>query len=102
MRRKSGAPAFAKNRGALEGAYRGYKDLNLRCMRLCEPGGFLVTCSCSQFMTSDLFEKMLQDAAADCGRPVRLLERLMQSRDHPADLSSKYALYLKGCVLQVL
>ncbi len=95
-------PAFAKNRGALEGAYRGYKDLNLRCMRLCEPGGFLVTCSCSQYMTSDLFEKMLQDAAADCGRPVRLLERLMQSRDHPADLSSKYALYLKGCVLQVL
>ena len=53
-------------------------------------------------MTSDLFEKMLQDAAADCGRPVRLLERLIQSRDHPADLSSKYALYLKGCVLQVL
>lgn len=95
-------PAFAKNRGALDGAYRGYKDLNLRCMRLCEPGGFLVTCSCSQFMTSDLFEKMLRDAAADCGRPVRLLERLTQSRDHPADLNSEYALYLKGCVLQVL
>ena len=95
-------PAFAKNRGALDGAYRGYKDLNLRCMRLCEPGGFLVTCSCSQFMTSDLFEKMLRDAAADCGRPVRLLERLTQSRDHPADLNSEYALYLKGCVLQIL
>lgn len=95
-------PAFAKSKGALDGAYRGYKELNLRCMRLCAPGGFLVTCSCSQYMTAGLFEKMLRDAAADCGRPVRLLERLTQSRDHPADLNAEYALYLKGCILQVL
>ena len=95
-------PAFAKSKRALEGAYRGYKELNLRCMRLCEPGGILLTCSCSQFMTQPLFEKMLREAAADSGRTVRLLERLTQSRDHPAALSAEHALYLKGCILQVL
>lgn len=94
-------PAFAKSRRALEGAYRGYKELNLRCMRLVETGGFLVTCSCSQFMTQPLFEQMLRDAAADSGRTVRLLERLVQSRDHPASLSDEHTHYLKGCILQV-
>lgn len=95
-------PAFAKSKRALEGAYRGYKELNLRCMQLCEPGGVLLTCSCSQFMTQPLFEKMLREAAADSGRTVRLLERLTQSRDHPAALSAEHSLYLKGCILQVL
>lgn len=95
-------PAFAKSRRALEGAYRGYKELNLQCMKLTEPGGFLVTCSCSQFMTPELFHKMLREAAADAGRQVRLLEMLIQSRDHPATLSAEQALYLKGCVLQVV
>ncbi len=95
-------PAFAKSKRALEGAYRGYKELNLRCMRLCEPGGILLTCSCSQFMTQPLFEKMLREAAADSGRTVRLLERLTQSRDHPAALNAEHSLYLKGCILQVL
>ena len=94
-------PAFAKSKRALEGAYRGYKELNLRCMRLVEAGGFLVTCSCSQFMTQPLFEQMLRDAAADSGRNVRLLERLVQSRDHPASLSDEHTHYLKGCILQV-
>lgn len=94
-------PAFAKSKRALEGAYRGYKELNLRCMRLVEAGGFLVTCSCSQFMTQPLFEQMLRDAAADSGRSVRLLERLVQSRDHPASLSDEHTHYLKGCILQV-
>lgn len=95
-------PAFAKSKRALEGAYRGYKELNLRCMRLCEPGGILLTCSCSQFMTQPLFEKMLREAAADSGRTVRLLERLTQSRDHPAALGAEHSHYLKGCILQVL
>lgn len=94
-------PAFAKSKRALEGAYRGYKELNLRCMRLVEAGGFLVTCSCSQFMTQPLFEQMLRDAAADSGRNVRLLERLVQSRDHPASLSDEHTHYLKGCILQI-
>ncbi len=95
-------PAFAKSRKALAGAYRGYKELNLRSMKLVAPGGFLVTCSCSQFLTPELFHKMLREAAADCGRPVRLLELLMQSRDHPATVTAEQALYLKGCILQVL
>ena len=95
-------PAFAKSRKTLESAYRGYKELNLRCMQLLAPGGILVSCSCSQFMTAPLFLQMLQEAAGDCGRSVRLLETLMQSRDHPADLGAEHAWYLKGDILQVL
>lgn len=95
-------PAFAKSKRAVEAAFRGYKELNLRCMHLCEPGGFLLTCSCSQFMTQPLFEKMLREAASDSGRTVRLLERLTQSRDHPASLTEEHSHYLKGCILQVL
>lgn len=95
-------PAFAKSKRALEAAYRGYKELNLRCMRLTAAGGILVTCSCSQFMTQPLFETMLRDAAADCGRQVRLLERLMQSRDHPATMNEEHSMYLKGCIVQVM
>ena len=95
-------PAFAKSKRVLESAYRGYKELNLRSMRLVEPGGYLITCSCSQFMTQELFAKMLREAAADSGRTVRVLELLMQSRDHPAALNADQSLYLKGYILQVL
>ena len=94
-------PAFAKSRKALDNAYRGYKELNLRCMKLVESGGFLVSCSCSQFMTPELFFSMLREAAHDAGRDARLLELLMQSRDHPAALSSDHSLYLKGYILQI-
>ena len=95
-------PAFAKSRRALEGAWRGYKELNLRCMKMVEPGGFLISCSCSQFMTPELFLQMLQEASQDANRPVRLLEALVQSRDHPACLGAEQSLYLKGYILQVL
>ncbi len=95
-------PAFAKSRRALDGAYRGYRELNLRAMCLTEPGGYLLTCSCSQFMTPELFHRMLGEAAAGSGRRVRLLETLTQSRDHPALLNAERSLYLKGEILQVL
>jgi len=95
-------PAFSKSRKTLDNAYRGYKELNLRCMKLTEPGGYLFTCSCSQFMTPELFLQMLREAAADSGRQVRLLETLIQSRDHPASLQAEQALYLKGYILQVI
>ena len=95
-------PAFAKSKSALARAYRGYKELNLRCMRLVRPGGYLATWSCSQFMTPPLFLQVLQEAAADAERPVRLLETMMQSRDHPADLASENAWYLKGYILQIM
>lgn len=95
-------PAFAKSRRVLEGAYKGYKELNYRCMKLVRLGGFMVTCSCSQFMTRELFLKMLRESAADSGRQVRLIRELMQSRDHPAAIGEPSALYLKGWVLSVL
>ena len=94
-------PAFAKSRKALDNAYRGYKELNLRCMKMVESGGFLVSCSCSQFMTPERFLAMLREAAHDAGRDAHLLELLMQSRDHPAALSSDHSLYLKGYILQI-
>lgn len=94
-------PAFAKSRRALEGAYKGYKELNYRCMKLVKSGGFMVTCSCSQFMTKELFLKMLREAAADSGRQVRLIREIMQSRDHPAAIGEPSALYLKGWVLSI-
>ena len=95
-------PAFAKSKQALEAAYRGYKELNLRCMKMVQSGGFLLTCSCSHFMTPPLFMQMLQEAAADSGRTVRLVENLLQSRDHPAALNAGQSLYLKGHILQVI
>lgn len=95
-------PAFAKSRKALDAAYRGYKELNMRCMRMAEPGAILASFSCSQFMTAPLFLQMLREAAADVGREVQLLEPLMQSRDHPATLSSETSWYLKGYIVRVL
>lgn len=95
-------PAFAKSKKVLDSAYRGYKELNLRSIRMVEPGGCLVSCSCSQFMTPELLLKMLREAAADSGRQVRLLETLLQSRDHPADLMVDSSVYLKGYILQVI
>ena len=95
-------PAFAKSRRALDAAWRGYKELNLRSIRMVRPGGFLISCSCSQPMTPELFLQMLREAAADAGRSVRLLESLLQSRDHPACLGADQSLYLKGYILQVI
>lgn len=94
-------PAFAKSRKALDNAYRGYKELNLRCMQLVAPGGYLATWSCSQFMTPPLFLQMLREAAGDLGRPACLVETMMQSRDHPAELAAESAWYLKGYILQI-
>lgn len=95
-------PAFSKSRKTLDAAYRGYKELNLRCMKMTAPGGILASFSCSQFMTAPLFLQMLREAAADAGREAQLLEPLMQSRDHPAALSSETSWYLKGYILRIL
>lgn len=95
-------PAFAKSRRVLDSAYKGYKELNYRCMKLTKPGGFLLTCSCSRFMTKELFLKMLREAAVDSGRRVRLIREVMQGRDHPAGIGEPAALYLKGWLLSIL
>jgi len=95
-------PAFAKNKQALEGAYRGYKEINLRAMKMLPPGGILITCSCSYHMKPELFEQMLADAAWDTGRRLRLIERRGASRDHPALFGADESQYLKCYILEVL
>src|SRR5690606_27847350 len=94
-------PAFAKNRRALERAYRGYKEINLRAMRMLVPGGILVTCSCSHHMDRMLFEEMLLDAANDVGRRVRIVQRRGAAPDHPVLLGMPETEYLKCYVLHV-
>jgi 23S rRNA (cytosine1962-C5)-methyltransferase len=91
-------PAFAKNRAAVEGARRGYKELNLRALKLLEPGGVLVTCSCSYWFGPQLFSSMLEEAAVDSGRRLRLLEERTQDLDHPIVTGYAESRYLK-CVI---
>lgn len=93
-------PAFAKNQAALEGALRGYKEINLRGVRLLKPGGFLVTCSCSHHVPAELLLEVVRDAAADAGRRLRLLEQRGQPPDHPVLLAAPETSYLKCFILQ--
>ena len=95
-------PAFVKNRMHLTEAIRGYKEINLRAMRLLRPGGFLITCSCSHHLTTQQFRQLLWEAAADIHRPVRLLEQRGQNSDHPIVLGMPETEYLKCFLLQVL
>jgi 23S rRNA (cytosine1962-C5)-methyltransferase len=95
-------PAFAKNKESLEGALRGYKEINNRAMRLLRPGGVLITCSCSHHATEPLFAEMLADAARDAGCWLRVLERRVQASDHPILLTVPETLYLKCFILQVM
>lgn len=94
-------PAFAKNRAALEGAYRGYKEINLRAMKCLPDGGFLVTCSCSQHMTAELFRQMVAEAAQDAGRRLREVHYGTQPPDHPILWGVPETHYLKCLVLEV-
>lgn len=94
-------PAFAKNHSAVKSATRGYKEINLRAMKLLRPGGFLVTCSCSQHMTADLFNDMLLAAAIDAGRELRIIEKRGQAKDHPYLLAAPETNYLKCFITQV-
>ncbi len=95
-------PAFAKTKRAVEGALRGYKELNLRGMKLVRPGGLLVTCSCSHHVGWAELEGAVASAAADSRRRVRLLERRGAALDHPVILNLPETEYLKCLVLQVL
>jgi 23S rRNA (cytosine1962-C5)-methyltransferase len=95
-------PAFAKTRPALPGALRGYKEINLRAMRLLSPGGLLFTASCSYHLTKPLFLEMLEDAAADSGRRISLRELRGQPLDHPEVLTIPETGYIKGALLEAL
>lgn len=93
-------PAFAKNKPSLPGAVRGYKDINMRAMRLLAPGGLLFTASCSFHLTRPLFLDMLRDAASDSGRRIVLRELRGQAIDHPEVLTIPESGYLKGALLE--
>ncbi len=94
-------PAFVKSRAKVREALKGYKEINLRAMKLLEPGGALVTCSCSHHIDQDLFKEMLIDAAHSAGRQARLLEMRSQARDHPMLLAARETQYLKCAILIV-
>ena len=94
-------PAFVKTRGALEHGLAGYKEINLRALKILRPGGWLVTCSCSYHVGEAVLEAVVQDAAQDAGRWVRLVERRAQSRDHPVSLGVPETRYLKCLILEV-
>jgi 23S rRNA (cytosine1962-C5)-methyltransferase len=94
-------PAFAKSKRAVEGALRGYKELNLRALKMLRPGGTLVTCSCSHHVSWDEFHGVVAAAAGDAQRRVRLLERRGAAPDHPVVLNIAETEYLKCLILQV-
>jgi 23S rRNA (cytosine1962-C5)-methyltransferase len=95
-------PAFAKNKAAIPRALAGYKEINLRALRLLRPGGTLVTCSCSYNVDETLFLDVLHEAALDAHTPVTVLEKRMQGRDHPVLMGVPETYYLKCVILRRL
>jgi len=95
-------PAFAKTRPALSGALRGYKDINLRAMRLLAPGGLLYTASCSFHLSRSMFLEMLQAAASDSGRRVAIRALTGQPIDHPEVITIPETGYIKGALLEIM
>jgi 23S rRNA (cytosine1962-C5)-methyltransferase len=95
-------PAFVKSRAALKSAARGYKEINLRALKLLNQNGILATCSCSFHMSEELFLQTVEEAARDAKRRVHLLEKRMQSADHPVLLGMPETYYLKCFILRAL
>lgn len=95
-------PAFCKSAAEVKDAYRGYKDINLQGMKLVGSGGFLITCSCSHYMTATLFERLLAEAAKESGRVVKSVEIKTQAPDHPSLLCADETHYLKFYVLNII
>lgn len=95
-------PAFAKNKATLEGAARGYKEINLRALRMIPEGGFLVTCSCSFHMSPALFKAVVAEAALDARRRIRLIEERAQAADHPILVGYDESHYLKCLIYEVI
>lgn len=95
-------PAFAKSRGNLDGAIRGYKEINRRALQLLGSGGVLVTCSCSHHLTESALLEIVASASLDTDRKLRVLERRTQSQDHPILLTVPETLYLKCLILEVV
>lgn len=95
-------PAFTKSRSALEGAVRGYKEINLRALRLLRPGGILVSCSCSHHMNEAHLFEVIAEAALDARKQLRVLERRTQASDHPILLTVPETHYLKCLIFEVI
>ena len=95
-------PAFAKNKGSVEKALSGYKEINLRALKLLAPGGFLITCSCSYHVSEGAFADVLASAAVDAQADVAVVEKRMQARDHPVLLTVPETYYLKCFILRKL
>jgi 23S rRNA (cytosine1962-C5)-methyltransferase len=95
-------PAFAKNKAAIANARAGYKEINLRALKLLNPGGTLVTCSCSYHINEAAFAELVYEAAVDAKTPVTVLEKRMQGRDHPVLLGVPETYYLKCFILRKL
>ncbi len=95
-------PAFAKNKQEILNAWRGYREINLRALRILQPGGTLITCSCSYNISDEAFMMILREASRDAQRPARLLEVRTQARDHPVLLTHPESKYLKCVILEVV
>jgi len=95
-------PAFAKSKGAVDKATSGYKEINLRALKLLSPGGTLVTCSCSYHVNEAAFAEIVYAAAVDAGAHVTVVEKRMQGRDHPVLLGVPETYYLKAFILRKL
>lgn len=95
-------PAFTKSRGTINNAVRGYKEINLRGIKMVKKGGFFVTCSCSHFMNEELFKETIADAARDARRCLRQVEFRTQAADHPILWTSDESYYLKFLIFQVV
>ena len=95
-------PAFAKNRASVKAAARGYKEINLRAIKLLKPAGVIVTCTCSYHMSEEMFLEIIAEAANDAHRKLQLVEKRTQSSDHPILLGVPETYYLKCAIARVL
>ena len=95
-------PAFTKSRNSIKNAVKGYREINLRGMKLVKDGGYLATCSCSHFMDPELFTKTIGEAARNVHKRLRQIEYRTQSPDHPILWSADESLYLKFYIFQVV
>jgi 23S rRNA (cytosine1962-C5)-methyltransferase len=95
-------PAFAKNRASLKSALRGYKEINLRALKLLNPGGVLVTCTCSYHVSEELFVDVLMQASIDAHRRLQIVEKRMQATDHPVLITMPETHYLKCVIARVV
>ncbi len=95
-------PAFAKNRASVRGAARGYKEINLRALKMLEPGGVLITCTCSYHMPEEMFLEIITDAGLDARRRLQLVEKRTQASDHPILMTVPETYYLKCLIVRAI